>query len=101
MADIANYVYFSLCRFFTIEFTNHVMLLPPMFGRFYYALMKEFTHPFIKSTSPTHAVSKRSSVNGQSKLTKTLKIISRKVYKFMLWTSGSAMIHSMKEWVNE
>jgi len=35
-------------RLFTIKFTEHVMLLLPIFGRFYYALMNEF----IKSTPP-------------------------------------------------
>ena len=46
----------------TIEFTKHVIQLPPIFGRFYYALMNEFTHPFIhKVYTPAHVVSKKSS----------------------------------------
>ena len=40
--SISDRVYFSLHRFsdrfFTIEFTKHVILLLPIFGRFYYAL---------------------------------------------------------------
>ena len=49
-------VYFSLRwfsdRFFAVEFKKHVIQLLPIFGRFYYVLMNEFTHPFIKSTPP-------------------------------------------------
>ena len=50
-------VYFSMHRFsdrfFAVEFKKHVIQLLPIFGRFYYVLMNEFTHPFIKST-PRH-----------------------------------------------
>ena len=49
-------IYFSLCRFsdrfFAVEFKKHVIQLLPIFGRFYYVQMNEFTHPFIKSTHP-------------------------------------------------
>ena len=34
------------------------MLLPAIFGRFYYALMNELTHPFIKSTPHTRGITK-------------------------------------------
>ena len=33
-------------------FKKHVILLLPIFGRFYYVLMNEFMHQFIKSTPP-------------------------------------------------
>ena len=49
-------VYFSLRRFgdrfFAVEFTKHVIQLLPIFGRFYYVLMNECMHQFIKSTPP-------------------------------------------------
>ena len=49
-------VYFFLTFsdwFFAVEFKKHVIQLLPIFGRFYYVQMNEFTHPFIKST-PQH-----------------------------------------------
>ena len=46
-------VYFSLRRFSDrfFVFKKHMIQLP-IFGRFYYVLMNEFMHPFIKSTPP-------------------------------------------------